>query len=79
MKVNKTFLYVMIGWLVSVAVAYASGWWSGVKSVTSVAAGAARTGFSFFSVGLIITVVIASVIVFMARGYIERRTHAGMS
>jgi hypothetical protein len=73
MKFNKTFLYVLFGWVASVGVAYASGWWSGVKSVTSVAASAAHTGFSLFGIGLLVSIGVASVIAFMARGYLDRK------
>jgi hypothetical protein len=66
-------MYFALTWLLSVGVAYAFGWWKGVKSVTQVAAGAASSGFSLILIVLAIVAVVSSVLAFRLKSYLGRK------
>jgi hypothetical protein len=72
MRSHKLGLYLGITWILTVAIAYAVGWWSGVSSVTRVAAGTARTGFPLIVGVLLIVALVSGVAAFRARGYFLR-------
>jgi hypothetical protein len=72
MKSMRTGLFVTIGWIVSLAIAYFVGWTVGVKNTVSVGASAAHSGFSII-VGLVVIVaLVVAVAAFRARGYLDQ-------
>jgi hypothetical protein len=72
---RKSTGYAAVAFVLSVAVAYVIGWWSGVSSVTRVATGAARHGIPVVVYALIVVALVAGVAAYRARGYLSRHDH----
>ena len=73
MKTGAATLYLCGAWVVTCVMAYGFGWWRGVKSVTTIAAGAAGTGFSLILYALVVVAVVAAIGAFFLRGYFDHR------
>jgi hypothetical protein len=73
---KKSTIYASVAVVLSIAVAYVIGWWSGVSSVTRVATGAARNGIPLVVYALVIVALIAGVAAYRARGYLTRHDHS---
>lgn len=74
MKSNRWNMYLSLSWILTLAIAYGIGWWSGVKSMTHVAVGAADTGVWLTLAIIAIVAVGASVATFRMKGFLAGRS-----
>jgi hypothetical protein len=75
MKSNNYKLYFALTWVATVLVAYGVGWWTGVKSVTHVAAGAARSGMSLVWIFAVVIAAAVGFAAFRMRGFLDHHDH----
>jgi len=70
---NKLRIYLGVTWLLTLGLAYAMGWWSGITRATSMATGAVQSGFPVMIGVLAIVALISGIAAFRARGYFNHR------
>jgi hypothetical protein len=74
MNRTKVNIYLGITWIVTLAIAYMTGWWKGVKSVTAVATQTAESSFPFILVALALVALVSGYLALKARGYLSSRS-----
>jgi hypothetical protein len=69
-------VWLSICWILTVGIAYMTGWYKGARTATTFAVDAAHSSFTFILAAMVIVALVAAVAAFKARGYFTTRPTA---